>query len=72
LTASEWRRLGGFGAVVVALHVVGFAMLVLAASRHLRSAARGAFGLGLGIAYTLGLRRAFDADHRAVDNTTRS
>jgi len=73
LTASEWRRLGGFGAVVVALHVVGFAMLVLAASRHLSLGRAGAFGLGLGItAYTLGLRHAFDADHiAAVDNTTR-
>ena len=49
-------------AAIVALHVVGFALL-----------AAGAVGVGLGLtAYTLGLRHAFDADHiAAIDGTTR-
>src|SRR5438067_8387265 len=74
LTAAEWRRAGGLSAVVLALHVIGFGMLLLVvAPRHLSLGHAGAFGLGLGVtAYTLGLRHAFDADHiAAIDNTTR-
>ncbi len=73
-TSSERRRLAWFGAVVIALHAVGFYLLLeLVAPRHLELAGGGAFGLGLGItAYTLGLRHAFDADHiAAIDNATR-
>ncbi|HET6505422.1 MAG TPA: HoxN/HupN/NixA family nickel/cobalt transporter [Baekduia sp.] len=64
LTAAEWRRAGLLAAVVLALHVVGFGLLVVAGSP---------LGAGVGItAYTLGLRHAFDADHiAAIDNTTR-
>lgn len=60
-------------AAIAALHAAGFALLALAASRHLSLGASGAFGVGVGItAYTLGLRHAFDADHiGAIDNTTR-
>jgi nickel/cobalt transporter (NiCoT) family protein len=73
LSPAEWRRLGGFGAVVLALHLLGFAMLALAVSNHAGIGRGGAFGIGLGItAYTLGLRHALDADHiAAIDNTTR-
>jgi nickel/cobalt transporter (NiCoT) family protein len=64
LTPAEWRRAGLLGAVVLALHVAGFALLL---------AAGGVLGAGVGLtAYTLGLRHAFDADHiGAIDNTTR-
>ena len=54
---------------ITALHVVGFGVFVLAV---LPSHYRG-LGLGIaGLAYSLGLRHAFDADHiSAIDNTTR-
>jgi high-affinity nickel-transport protein len=74
LSAAEWRRLGGFGGLVLGLHALGFGTLLLVVvPRHLSVGHAGAFGLGLGItAYTLGLRHAFDADHiAAIDNTTR-
>jgi nickel/cobalt transporter (NiCoT) family protein len=61
-------------AVVIALHVVGFFILIaLVAPHHYRLGTSGAFTVGLGLtAYTLGLRHAFDADHiAAIDNTTR-
>jgi high-affinity nickel-transport protein len=62
------------GAVVLALHVAGFVLLLLAVAgtRH-RLGATGGFAVGTGVAaYTLGLRHAFDADHiAAIDNTTR-
>jgi nickel/cobalt transporter (NiCoT) family protein len=74
LTPREWRRLAGLAGVILALHVIGFfILLVLVVPHNYRLGASGAFGLGLGItAYTLGLRHAFDADHiGAIDNTTR-
>jgi nickel/cobalt transporter (NiCoT) family protein len=73
-TAAERRHLAGFGAVVLALHAVGFFLLLaLVVPHHFRIGGRGVFGLGLGLtAYTLGLRHAFDADHvAAIDNATR-
>jgi high-affinity nickel-transport protein len=59
-------------AVVIALHIVGFGLLILLAGPH-RLGSAGALTLGTGItAYTLGLRHAFDADHiAAIDNSTR-
>ena len=73
LTSREWRRLAAMAATVVALHVVGFSLLVVASSHHYRLAKAEVFGLGTGLlAYTLGMRHAFDADHiSAIDNTTR-
>jgi high-affinity nickel-transport protein len=64
LTRAEWRRAALLAAVILALHVLGFGLLI--GSGEL-------LGAGIGItAYTLGLRHAFDADHiGAIDNTTR-
>jgi nickel/cobalt transporter (NiCoT) family protein len=73
LTPAEWRRAALLASAVVALHVIGFGLLIgVVAPAHLELDT-GAFGIGVGItAYTLGLRHAFDADHiGAIDNTTR-
>jgi nickel/cobalt transporter (NiCoT) family protein len=60
---------------VVVLHVVGFGVLLgLVVPQHFRIGGdHPIFGVGVGVlAYTFGLRHAFDADHiAAVDNTTR-
>jgi high-affinity nickel-transport protein len=60
-------------ALIVVLHVAGFFLLLLAATGHYHLDGKTTFGLGTGLlAYTLGLRHAFDADHiSAIDNTTR-
>jgi high-affinity nickel-transport protein len=73
LEPSEWRRVGAMGAAVVALHVVGFVLLFAAIPNHYHLSRTQLFGIGTGIlAYTLGMRHAFDADHiSAIDNTTR-
>jgi high-affinity nickel-transport protein len=73
LTPGEWARMGGMGASVVALHVVGFLLLASAVGGHYRISSTEVFGFGTGaLAYTLGMRHAFDADHiAAIDNTTR-
>jgi nickel/cobalt transporter (NiCoT) family protein len=73
LTPDEWIRLGSMLAVILALHVIGWATLVLVVEPAHLSVGDKAFGIGIGLtAYTLGLRHAFDADHiAAIDNTTR-
>jgi high-affinity nickel-transport protein len=74
LTRQEWHRAGVLAGVIVALHIVGFfVLLALVVPNDYRLGTSGAFGLGIGItAYTLGVRHAFDADHiAAIDNTTR-
>src|SRR5215469_677597 len=73
LTPSEWNRLGGMTAAVIALHVAGWGLLAAAVSGHYHVSGGQEFGVGTGIlAYTLGMRHAFDADHiAAIDNTTR-
>ncbi len=73
LSGSEWRRLAAMFGFIGALHVVGFGLLFAAASGHYQLDSRATFGIGTGVlAYTLGLRHAFDADHIcAIDNTTR-
>jgi high-affinity nickel-transport protein len=60
-------------ATVVGLNVVGWGMLAAAAGGHYHISKTEVFGFGTGIlAYTLGMRHAFDADHiAAIDNTTR-
>ena len=66
LSRPEWVRLGGFAGAVAALHVAGWGLFVWYSSRYPALA-----GLGV-LAYTFGLRHAFDADHiAAIDSTTR-
>jgi nickel/cobalt transporter (NiCoT) family protein len=69
LSPSDWRRTQGMFGVIVLLHVLGFGIFIaFVLPGHYK-------GLGVGVsalAYTLGLRHAFDADHiSAIDNTTR-
>src|SRR5947209_4574474 len=65
LDRGQWRSLALMGAVVAALHGLGFFLLLTLPDRAIL------IGAGL-TAYTLGLRHAFDADHiSAIDNTTR-
>jgi high-affinity nickel-transport protein len=73
LTPGEWVRAGGMAATIIGLNVLGWAMLAAAVSGHYRITSTEIFGFGTGIlAYTLGMRHAFDADHiAAIDNTTR-
>ncbi len=73
LSPKEWAGLGGMGATIAALHVVGLVLLVAATRHHYHLSKTQLFGLGTGLlAYTLGMRHAFDADHiAAIDNTTR-
>jgi high-affinity nickel-transport protein len=68
-TPSERRRAALMFVVIAALHIIGFAVFILfVVPSHYK-------GLGIGVAglaYSLGLRHAFDADHiSAIDNTTR-
>jgi nickel/cobalt transporter (NiCoT) family protein len=73
MTRREWGRLGGMGAFILALHVIGwFVLIAVVAPAHPGIGAK-SFGMGIGVtAYTLGMRHAFDADHiAAIDNTTR-
>lgn len=73
LDARQRRSVAGMVLAVVALHLIGFGVLlfVVVPGRYIVDGA--VFGVGLGItAYTLGMRHAFDADHiAAIDNTTR-
>ncbi|HUN36535.1 MAG TPA: HoxN/HupN/NixA family nickel/cobalt transporter [Trebonia sp.] len=73
LSRREWAGAGGMAGVIVGLHVVGWLMLAAAVSGHYRISQTEIFGFGTGaLAYTLGMRHAFDADHiAAIDNTTR-
>src|ERR1700757_4083132 len=73
LTPREWARAGVMVAVVIGLNVLGWALLAAAVGGHYHITSTEIFGFGTGIlAYTLGIRHAFDADHiAAIDNTTR-
>ncbi len=73
LTPQEWTRAGAMVAVVVGLNVAGWVMLAAAVGGHYHITNTEIFGFGTGaLAYTLGMRHAFDADHiAAIDNTTR-
>ena len=73
-TAPGWSRgqrlqLSGIVTVIVVLHVVGWSLYLALSSGPLGA---GAFaGAGV-LAYVLGIRHAFDADHiAAIDDTTR-
>jgi high-affinity nickel-transport protein len=68
-TPRERLRAALMFVTIAALHIVGFAVFILfVVPSHYK-------GLGIGVAglaYSLGLRHAFDADHiSAIDNTTR-
>ncbi|MGH3773260.1 MAG: HoxN/HupN/NixA family nickel/cobalt transporter [Pseudonocardiaceae bacterium] len=59
---------------IVFLHVIGFGVLLaFVVPKGYNLGDTGIYGVGVGVlAYTFGLRHAFDADHiAAVDNTTR-
>ena len=73
LTPREWVGVGAMAATIIGLNVVGWGLLVLALRGHYHLNKTELFGFGTGIlAYTLGMRHAFDADHiAAIDNTTR-
>ena len=59
-------RLAGFAGAIALLHIAGWGLLLTYGLGH-----PAFLGLG-GLAYTFGLRHAFDADHiSAIDNTTR-
>ncbi len=63
---GERARLGGLFALIAGMHVLGWGLLAAQAAQY-----PALVGLG-GLAYSFGLRHAFDADHiSAIDNTTR-
>jgi nickel/cobalt transporter (NiCoT) family protein len=69
LSPAERRRVRWMFGSIIALHVIGFGIFIaFVVPGHYK-------GLGMGVsilAYTLGARHAFDADHiAAIDNTTR-
>ncbi len=69
MTPVEKRRVIGMYGSILLLHALGFFVFVaFVVPAHYKG-----FGAGLSVlAYTLGLRHAFDADHiSAIDNTTR-
>jgi high-affinity nickel-transport protein len=69
MTPTQWLQTKLMFGSILMLHVVGFGVFIIfVVPNHYK-------GLGIGVsvlAYTLGLRHAFDADHiSAIDNTTR-
>jgi high-affinity nickel-transport protein len=75
LDRADRRSLACMLGFILLLHVVGLVVLLgLVVPQHYRlGGTTPIFGIGVGVlAYTFGLRHAFDADHiAAVDNTTR-
>jgi len=74
LTPQDWRSIVGMAGFILFLHVVGFGVLLLfVVPARYDLGESGIYTVGIGVlAYTFGLRHAFDADHiAAVDNTTR-
>jgi high-affinity nickel-transport protein len=73
LTPREWGRVGAMAFTIVGLNALGWGMMAAAMGGHYHISKTEIFGAGTGIlAYTLGMRHAFDADHiAAIDNTTR-
>jgi high-affinity nickel-transport protein len=69
LGGADWRRVKWMTGSILLLHFIGFGVFIaFVVPGHYK-------GLGIGVsvlAYTFGLRHAFDADHiSAIDNTTR-
>lgn len=73
LTGDEKRRLWGMFGFIAFLHIAGALLMWAATSGNFELADGSVFGWGTAaLAYTLGMRHAFDADHiSAIDNTTR-
>ncbi|MGO9855350.1 MAG: HoxN/HupN/NixA family nickel/cobalt transporter [Acidimicrobiales bacterium] len=69
MSPTQWLQTKLMFASILLLHIIGFGVFIIfVVPGHYK-------GLGIGVsvlAYTLGLRHAFDADHiSAIDNTTR-
>ncbi|MEI7659747.1 MAG: HoxN/HupN/NixA family nickel/cobalt transporter [Actinomycetes bacterium] len=73
LTRDEWRRMGAMFGFIAFLHVAGALLMWKATTGNYVLSDGSLFGWGTAaLAYTLGMRHAFDADHiSAIDNTTR-
>lgn len=73
LSRNEWRRMALMFGFIALLHLGGAALMWRATSGNYELSNGSLFGWGTAaLAYTLGMRHAFDADHiSAIDNTTR-
>ncbi|CAB4753060.1 MAG: HoxN/HupN/NixA family nickel/cobalt transporter [Actinobacteria bacterium] len=73
LTTDEWRRMAAMFGFILFLHVAGALLMWKATTGNYILSDGSLFGWGTAaLAYTLGMRHAFDADHiSAIDNTTR-
>ena len=73
LSRDEWRRMAAMFGFILFLHVSGALLMWKATTGNYELADGTLFGWGTAaLAYTLGMRHAFDADHiSAIDNTTR-
>ena len=73
LTRDEWRRMAAMFGFILFLHVAGALLMWKATTGNYELSDGTLFGWGTAaLAYTLGMRHAFDADHiSAIDNTTR-
>ncbi|HKB28010.1 MAG TPA: hypothetical protein VKC59_03215, partial [Candidatus Limnocylindrales bacterium] len=68
-TRAERLRLSGVFTAIVVLHILGWTLFLYYSHR---TAAAGTFAGAGTLAYVLGMRHAFDADHiAAIDDTTR-
>jgi high-affinity nickel-transport protein len=73
LTQAEWRRMAAMFGFIAFLHIAGGLLMWKATSGRYELSDGSLFGWGTAaLAYVLGMRHAFDADHiSAIDNTTR-
>jgi high-affinity nickel-transport protein len=73
LTSDEWRRMALMFGFIAFLHISGALLMWKATTGNFELSDGTLFGWGTAVlAYTLGMRHAFDADHiSAIDNTTR-
>jgi len=73
LTKDEWRRMYAMFGFILFLHVAGAVLMYQATKGNYVLSDGSLFGWGTAmLAYVLGMRHAFDADHiSAIDNTTR-
>ena len=64
LTADEWRRMAAMFGFIAFLHIAGAVLMWKATTGNYELADGTLFGWGTAVlAYTLGMRHAFDADH---------